>query len=128
MNAISSYRIKNMSPLLLVTDIDKSIEFYTKELGFEIDFHYEDFYSGISKNGYSIHLKSSGKANIETTQKRKIEDDADVIFSVEGLKDLYENISGKSVNIIQSLREMPYGNEFYMADPDGYVIAFLEEK
>jgi len=29
--------------------------------------------------------------------------------------------------VIQSLREMPYGREFYVADPDGYIIAFYEE-
>ncbi|MGE8291104.1 MAG: VOC family protein [Sphingobacterium sp.] len=45
-----------MSPQFLVTDIDRSIAFYTEKLGFDIDFSYEDFYSGISKDGFSIHL------------------------------------------------------------------------
>lgn len=36
-----------------------------------------------------------------------------------------KEISGRSVEIIQPLRTMPYGKEFYVADTDGHVIAFL---
>ena len=50
--------IKSMSPQLLVADIERSIGFYTTQLGFEVDFRYEDFYAGISKDGFSIHLKN----------------------------------------------------------------------
>ncbi len=57
MDTITYSKIKKMSPQILVTDIGRSIEFYTKKLGFEVDFLYEDFYAGIIKNGYSIHLK-----------------------------------------------------------------------
>jgi predicted enzyme related to lactoylglutathione lyase len=128
MSTISSARIKNMSPQLLVADIEKSIAFYTEKLGFKVDFRYEDFYAGISKNGYSIHLKTCGKPGIETKQKRKVEDDVDIIFSVEGIEEMYEKVVNKTVEIVQPLHEMSYGNEFYIADPDGYIIAFLEEK
>jgi predicted enzyme related to lactoylglutathione lyase len=121
-------RIKNISPQLLVADIEKSIAFYTEKLGFEIDFRYEHFYAGITKDRYSIHLKSSGKLNIEAKQKRKIEDDVDIIFSVEGIEEMYEIMVSNSADIVQPLHNMPYGNEFYIADPDGYIIAFIEEK
>ena len=115
-----------MSPQLLVADIDRSIEFYTKKLGFGIDFRYEDFYSGISKDGFSIHLKV-GKPSIEDRRKRRNKQDLDIVFSVDGIEDLYEEISGKSLDLIQPMRKMDYGKEFYVADPDGYIIAFLEE-
>ena len=127
MNTALPARIKNMSPLLLVADIEKSIKFYTQELGFKLSFRYDDFYSGIFKDGCSIHLKLSGKPAIEEKQKRKSNDDVDTIFSVEGIENMYGNISNKSVDIIQPLREMAYEKEFYIADPDGYIIAFVEE-
>ena len=122
MNTITNFKIKGMSPQLQVTDIARSIEFYTTKLGFELDFRYEDFYSGITKDGYSIHLKS-GKPSID---QRKSQEDLDLIFSVDEIKELYEEMVSRSVNIIQPLRDMPYGQEFYMADPDGNIIAFLE--
>jgi catechol 2,3-dioxygenase-like lactoylglutathione lyase family enzyme len=115
-----------MSPQLLVADIDRSIEFYTKKLGFDIDFRYEDFYAGIIKDGFSIHLKT-GRTSIDERQNKKDNEHLDIIFSVEGIQYFHEEFSGKSVEVIQPLREMPYGKEFYVADPDGYIIAFLEE-
>jgi catechol 2,3-dioxygenase-like lactoylglutathione lyase family enzyme len=125
MDSIKNFRIKQMSPQLHVTDLERSIEFYTKKLGFKIEFRYEDFYAGIIKDGYSIHLKT-GDPPIEQKKQHEDRDPIDILFSVEHIQDLYEELSGKSVLFIQPLRQMPYGNEFYIADPDGNVIAFLE--
>ena len=119
-------KIKKMSPQFLVADIEHSIEFYTKKLGFDIEFRYEDFYAGIIKDNYSIHLKS-GKPSIKERKNKRENTDLDIVFSVEGVKDLYEELMNKSVEIVQPLCERPYGNEFYIVDPDGYILAFLEE-
>jgi len=127
MAIITHSRIKKMSPQLIVANLDRSIEFYTKKLDFEIDFRYEDFYVGIIKNGFSVHLKT-GKPSIEVRHNKKENEHLDITFSVEGIENLYEDISGKSVEVIQPLRDMPYGKEFYIADPDGYILAFLEER
>ena len=118
--------IKKMSPQFLVTDIERSIEFYTKKLSFDLAFRYEDFYAGITKDGYSIHLKS-GKPSIEERKSKRENDDLDIVFSVDGVEDLYEEFVNKSVEIIQPLCDRPYGREFYIADPDGYILAFLQE-
>jgi predicted enzyme related to lactoylglutathione lyase len=115
--------LKKMSPQLPVTQIEHSIEFYTKKLGFSLDFQYEDFYAGIVKDGHSIHLKSGtspGKVG-------KNKDELDIIFSVDSIERLYEEFLNKSIEIVQPLRDMPYGREFYIADPDGNHIAFIEE-
>jgi len=125
-NTGTESKIKKMSPQFLVADIEHSIEFYTKKLDFEVDFRYEDFYAGIIKDNYSIHLKS-GKPSIEERESKRENIDLDIIFSVEGVEDLYEALMNKSVEIVQPLCDRPYGKEFYIADPDGYILAFLEE-
>ena len=126
MNTSIQSKIKKMSPQLLVIDIERSIEFYTKKLGFELEFRYEDFYAGIIKDKYSIHLKSGNPSN-EERESKKENIDLDIVFSVKGVEDLYEEFANKSVEIIQPLCDRPYGKEFYIADPDGYILAFLEE-
>ena len=126
MNTSTDSRIKQMSPQFLVTEIDRSIEFYTEKLGFDIDFRYDDFYSGIVKDGCSIHLKT-GKPSTEERKRRRNNEDLDIVFSVDRIEDFYQELSDKSVEIVQPLRNMPYGKEFYIADPDGYIIAFLEK-
>jgi catechol 2,3-dioxygenase-like lactoylglutathione lyase family enzyme len=118
--------IKKMSPQLLVADLDRSIEFYTKKLGFDVEFRYEDFYAGIMKDGFSIHLKSGNPSAEERKNKRKNED-LDIVFSVEGVENLYSEFLNRAVEMVQQLCDRPYGKEFYIADPDGYILAFLEE-
>ena len=123
-DSITNFRIKQMSAQLQVSSIERALEFYTGKLGFKIDFRYEDFYAGIIKDGCSIHLKIG---DLPLAQKQPDDDGfIKLLFSVDHIQDLYNELSGKSVNIIQPLRQMPYGIEFYIADPDGNVIAFLE--
>ena len=126
MNSVTHVIIKKMSPQFVVADIDRSIEFYTQKLGFEVEFRYEDFYAGIVNQGFSIHLKSGNPV----TDKRKNKgenQDLDLVFSVGGVEDLYNELVNKFIEVTQPLCDRPYGKEFYIADPDGYILAFLEE-
>jgi catechol 2,3-dioxygenase-like lactoylglutathione lyase family enzyme len=126
MATLTSSRVKKMSPQLLVSDIERSVAFYTKKLGFGLDFIYEDFYAGIIRDGFTIHLKSA-----EGLERRRKEDanneNPEIVFSVEGVEALYNEFVNNSVHITQSLRIQPYGKEFYVADPDGNILAFMEE-
>jgi catechol 2,3-dioxygenase-like lactoylglutathione lyase family enzyme len=121
----SKPKIKKMSPQFLVRELDQSVEFYVNKLGFRLDFRYEDFYLGIIKDGFSIHLKVGEPSADERRQKRNNED-LDLVFSVEGIEELYHEYLKKSVPFAQPLREMAYGKEFYVVDPDGYLIAFIQ--
>jgi catechol 2,3-dioxygenase-like lactoylglutathione lyase family enzyme len=125
MDTNKTYEIKTMSVQLVVADVDRSYAFYTKTLGFDLDFRYEDFYIGIKKGHYSIHLKS-GNPSIEERKTKRENEDLDLVFSVNGIENLYAELSGKAFEVIQPLREMPYGKEFYIGDPDGYILGFVE--
>jgi catechol 2,3-dioxygenase-like lactoylglutathione lyase family enzyme len=116
--------VRSMSPLLLVADLDRSMAFYAEHLGFTIDFRYEDFYAGMVKDNFTIHFKCSEPDPAERENRRKNED-LDLVFAVSGIGDLYDAMKGGPVTIVQTLREMPYGREFYISDPDGYIISFI---
>lgn len=124
-NTAVPLKIQGMASLFLVADLKTSVEFYTKVLGFEIAFTYDNFYCGISKDGYSIHLKSGSPASEERVS-RKNNEDIDITVSIDEIEGVYEYIKSTSAAIIQPLRNMPYGREFYIADLDGYIIAFLQ--
>jgi uncharacterized glyoxalase superfamily protein PhnB len=123
---MSELNVKKMSPQFLVTNIEESLKYYSDKLGFSVEFFYEGFYAGILKNGQSIHLKS-GKPSREERQNKRENGDLDIIFSVENVRELFDELSDKSIDIVQPLCDRPYGTEFYIADPDGYILAFLEE-
>ena len=115
--------LKKMSPQLQVASIENSIDFYTKKLGFRLEFRFEDFYAGLVKDGHSIHIKSGSTQRNED----KNMEDLEITFSVDCIERLYTEVLGNSIVIIQPLRDMPYGREFYIADPDLNIIAFMEE-
>lgn len=111
-----------ISTQLVVRELQSSILFYRDKLGFELDFQQENFYAGLELGPYSIHLK-------EGTPFALPPQDSDQVNLVIGVTDLdacYASIQENSVDIVQPLREMPYGREFYIADPDGYRIAFFD--
>jgi predicted enzyme related to lactoylglutathione lyase len=114
--------ITSLSPLLRVKDIDSAIEYYTSVLGFTLDFRYEDFYAGVSRDGFSIHLKVGRMRQRQVSET----DDIDMTFAVDDVAVLYEELTNNHATIVQPLREMPYGKEFYVADADGNVLSFLE--
>ena len=120
-------KIESMSPLLIVSDVENSIDFYGKQLGFTVDFTYEGFYAGIVKDGFSIHLKR-GDPILKGRKLEKNSPVLQIIFSVLNLEELYEEFCAKPIEIIQPLRQMPYGKEFYIADPDRNIHAFLSTK
>ena len=84
MDILTDYKIKQMSPLFLVADINLSIKFYTNELNFDVDFRYEDFYAGIIKDGYSIHLKVSDYS-IEKANNTRNKGNINITFLVLNL-------------------------------------------
>jgi hypothetical protein len=64
--------IRSMSPQLVVADLERSIYFYTAELGFVVDFRYEDFYAGIIRDGYTIHLKAGVRVGADAKIMEKM--------------------------------------------------------
>jgi len=119
-----AFTIKQITPLLLVSNLEQAIAFYVQQLGFTLAFTYEEFYAGVEKDGHPIHLKTDYRETNERPS-RSNNDDLDLVFAVDNVAEVFEEITKTNVQIIQPLREMPYGTEFYIADPDGHVIAFV---
>jgi len=117
---MAEFKIKYLSPVLLVTELERAIQWYNG-LGFETEFIYEGFYASLRKDGYPVHLKAA------KPEKRKASaEHVDLVFSVGAVRELFDTLKETGVEIIQPLRKMSYGLEFYIADPDGHVLAMVE--
>ena len=117
-------QIKSMAPQLLVADLNCSLAFYRQYLGFEESFCYEDLYVGLTNGVYHIHLKLGDPV---PDRIAKGPEDPDLLFAVADIKPFFQMVRDIGANITQPSRSMPYGTEFYMADPDGHILAFIEE-
>lgn len=115
--------LKSAAPQFLVDDLPRALEFYEAQLGFAVDFVYEGFYASVSRGDAVIHLKCSPKIEADRAH-RKAHQHLDAHVDVSGLRELYDEFGARQVPILRALEERPWGWDFYVEDPDGYILAF----
>ena len=118
--------IRAIVPQFLVDDLDRAVAYYRDRLGFTVDFTYDDFYAGISRDGCAIHLKEAGKL-AEERAHRKREEHLDAYIDVTGIQDLYADLQRRGATVTRPLEERPWAClDFYIEDADGYILCFSE--
>jgi catechol 2,3-dioxygenase-like lactoylglutathione lyase family enzyme len=120
-------QITGIIPQFLVDDLDRSVAFYRDRLGFDLDFVYDSFYASVSRDGFAIHLKESPKLAAERAF-RKEQEHLDAHVSVTGIRPLYSELQMREAKVIKPLEERPWAClDFYVEDPDGYILGFSEQ-
>ena len=118
--------ISSAAPQFLVDRLDDALAFYEQRLGFERDFVYEDFYAGVSRDGAVIHLKCAPKLQAERAHRRSNEH-LDAYLAVSGVRELHDEFVRRGALIVRPLEQRPWGQrDFYVEDPDGYILCFSE--
>jgi catechol 2,3-dioxygenase-like lactoylglutathione lyase family enzyme len=119
-------RMTSFAPQLLVDDLDGAIKFYHDVLGFSFGPTWRGFYAIGERDGLTIHLKCAPKT-IEDRANRRQHEHLDVYASVIGVAALYDACKAKGATILKPLDRTAWGtSDFYIADPEGYIIAFGE--
>lgn len=122
----SATRITGIVPQFLVDDLHRAIAYYCDQLGFELDFQYEDFYASVSRDGFAIHLKCGPKSPADR-EYRKQNEHLDAYIAVAGVRSLYRELESRSARVLKPLEERPWGCiDFYVEDPDGNIVCFSE--
>ena len=114
-----------IAPVFRVADLARSLAFYRERLGFELDFQYEDFYASVFRDGGYIHLQCGATT---PRDQAAIERDGriDACIVVRDAATLSARFQAAGATFTVPLRQMPYGTEFYVRDPDGYILGFVE--
>ncbi len=114
-----------LAPVFRVSDLARSIRFYREQLGFELDFSYEDFYASVHRDACYIHLRCAAPApRDQAAFERAAHLDACAVISAAAT--LASELAAAGAPFSVPLRTMPYGVEFYVRDPDGYIIGFIQ--
>lgn len=114
-----------IAPVLRVSDVSRSLAFYRDRLGFTVEFVYESVYAGVCRDGCHIHLKCALPLPRDQAALER-EEHIDICISVQSAETLSERFASAGVAFVVPLRDMPYGREFYVRDPDGYLLGFIE--
>ena len=137
-------KFKKLTPDLMVTDVGKTVKFYTEKLGFKLamlvpenkqtaetvlvdnkKYVYamvvrgEVFMMFMSKDAYAEDVPALKGASIGAS--------ATLYCDVDNVSELYSSFKEKGVEIVKDLNVTWYGmREFYIRDCNGYVLGFAE--
>ena len=119
-------RITAIAPQFLIDDLDRALAYYRDALGFTVDFQYDDFYAGVSRDGFGIHLKHAEKT-VADRANRKENEHLDAYVEVSGVRGLFDEFQSRGATVVKPLGERPWKCiDFYVEDPDGYILCFSE--
>lgn len=116
-------RLTSLAPQLLVDDLERSMDYYRK-LGFAFGEPWSGFYAIGVMDGLELHLKEAPKSSAERSYRRANEH-LDAAAGVDGIEAFYDHCLANGARIIKPLTETAWGTkDFYVEDPDGYIISF----
>jgi uncharacterized glyoxalase superfamily protein PhnB len=113
---------KDVTAVFPVADVEKSIEWYSKMLGFEqvyVNRHpmgqHPTNYAVLKQGAISIHLVKADERNTA------ISGSVEVMFTIDaGIDELFNNLKGDGADVFRTLRDQPWGRrDFTISDLDG---------
>lgn len=120
----------DLSPLLAVRNVKKTIEFYTSTLGFEMGMAFPNAdnpeYADLSKDGMVLMVIPANDHGISAEEQFGI--GVTLYMNIDGdIDDYYRELKEKNVSFTEDIKDEPYGvRDFTIEDIDGYRLAFTE--
>ncbi len=105
--------MKEIAPTTPVTDVDKAVEFYTQQLGFEVCFKNAPVFAMVKRGDVQIGLQRAGKERPPGT--------GNCYIWVEDIRAIYEDYCAKGVVFSDAIaHQAEYDlTDFVIHDPDG---------
>ena len=129
MSTVTSERatqLTGIAPQFLVDDLDRAIAYYCDQLGFELDFKYQDFYASVTRDGFAIHLKCAPQLP-QAREHREQNEHLGAHIAVEGVRGLFDELQKRKARVTKPLEQEPWAClDFYVEDPDGNILCFSE--
>lgn len=116
-------RVTSFAPQFLVEDLARSIAYYER-IGFVFGEPWDGFYAIGELDGLELHLKEAPRFEGERRFRRENEH-LDAAAGVDGIEEFYALCTANAVKVIKPLAATAWGTkDFYIEDPDGYVVCF----
>jgi|SRR5215204_6519961 len=130
-------KLSDVTPNLIVADMDRSASFYKDVLGFSIVTTVPEappfVFAWMQRDGVNVFLNSleGMEDDIAGLTSREIGGTATMFFTLErndagGIDEFFKDISSRA-RVVMGLKDQFYGmREFGVEDPDGYIILFAQ--
>ena len=117
-----------LSPTLSVRDMKKTIDFYTKSLGFKLGMTFPSpdnpEYADLSKDGMVLMFIPAANLGIGSDEKLGI--GVNLYMQIDGdIDGYYDELRKRCVKIAVDIKDEPFGiRDFTVEDVDGYQLTF----
>ncbi len=123
-------KIIGSAPILLVTDVVASANYYRDKLGFS----YERFWGEppsfciLWRDNFHIMLSRVEDSKFIVPHYKVVEKMWNIYFWVDNVETLYKELKERGATIDYDIRDKPYGcREFGVQDLEGYDVAFGQD-
>jgi catechol 2,3-dioxygenase-like lactoylglutathione lyase family enzyme len=98
--------------------------YFARQIGFTFGEPWDGFYAIGELDGLELHRKEAPKNDAERRRRRE-QEHLDAAAGVDGIEAYYARCVANGVRILRPLTATAWGTkDFYIEDPDGYMIAF----
>ena len=111
--------VKRISPMLAVADMEATLEFYSRILGFSVSMR-SPGYSIVERDGATIHFMKVASEEV----MQAVRGHADIYIEVADIAPLWAHVSQfKHAYRIRDLFDRDYGmREFHISDPNDCLV------
>lgn len=135
-NNNSNMKFNKLIPEISVTDFNKTLTFYTKIIGFKIEYQREESkFAMLSFQGSQIMIEGINNNWITGKLDKPFGRGINFQIEVDNVNNILTKLKSNNVTIFSETKENWYrindklfGNkEFLVQDPDGYLLRFSED-
>ena len=119
-------RLTGVSPVLLVSDIDRAVAYWRDRLGFECEVHGEPPNFVVARRDAAVILMALCDDPAQLVPNWRIVDNVwNAYIRVDDADAMYAEVQERGAGIDYTIYDAPHGfREFGVQDPDGHDIAF----
>lgn len=113
-----------------VKDVRRSIDFYTKHLGFNLDQQHLPAFGQVSIGNFKLILSGPGASGSRAMPDGSTQEPGGwnrIMLQVEDLSDRIEALKRNGLRFRNDLQSGPGGKQIQLEDPDGNPIELFEE-
>jgi len=118
-SALDPSKVKRISPMLAVADMNQTLDFYTSMLGFTVSMKSAE-YSIVERDGATIHFMKAADESV----MQAVRGHAEIYIEVDDIQALWEHVDAhRDSHKIRDLFDQPYGmTEFHIGDPNDCLV------